>query len=177
MRLLLIATILVAAPAPILAQEAEEELALPPVVMSTEFPGEIEVEAYERSNANAGATPFEGAGMWETFGGAEGVSALVETFVDRIVADPRIAGIFVAQDQVRLRRTLKEQFGYILGGPAAYSGRDMRSSHADLGIQSADMAALVENLQIAMSEHGVPFRAQNRFLAKLAPMRRDIVTR
>jgi hemoglobin len=177
MRALLISAVLAAAPAPLLAQEAEDDLSLPPVVMSTGFPGEVEVEPYERSNANAGATPFEGTEMWETFGGADGVSAIVETFVERIVADPRIAEIFVAQDQVRLRRTLKEQFGYILGGPVAYSGRDMRSSHADLGIQSADMGALVENLQIAMSEHGVPFRAQNRFLAKLAPMRRDVVTR
>lgn len=177
MRALLIAAVLVAAPAPLLAQEAEDELTLPPVVMSTEFPGEIEVEPYERSNANAGATPFEGTEMWETFGGAEGVSAIIDTFVDLNVADPRIAGIFVAQDLVRVRRTLKEQIGYILGGPVAYSGRDMRSSHADLGVQSADMGALVENLQIAMSRHGVPFRAQNRLLAKLAPMRRDVVTR
>lgn len=177
MRALLTAAVFLAAPCPVLAQEAEDDLTLPPVVMSTEFPGEVEVEPYERSNANAGATPFEGTEMWEAFGAADGVSAIVETFVDRIVADPRIAEIFVAQDHVRLRRTLNEQFGYILGGPVAYSGRDMRSSHADLGIQSADMGALVENLQIAMSQHGVPFRAQNRFLAKLAPMRRDIVTR
>jgi hemoglobin len=177
MRAVLIACALLAAPSPLLAQEADDALELPPVVMSSEHPGEIEVEPYERSNANAGATPFEGTEMWDTFGGADGVSAIVETFVERIVADPRIAEIFVAQDQVRLRRTLKEQIGYILGGPVAYSGRDMRSSHADLGIQSADMGALVENLQIAMSEHGVPFRAQNRLLAKLAPMRRDIVTR
>ena len=53
----------------------------------------------------------------------------------------------------------------------------MASSHADLGIQAADMGALVENLQIAMSDEGVAFPAQNRFLAKLAPMRRDVVTR
>ncbi|WP_298126235.1 group 1 truncated hemoglobin [Brevundimonas sp.] len=177
MRAILIASVLLAAPVPVLAQDPEDTLELPSVVMSTEFPGEIEVEPYARANANAGTTPFEGTEMWEAFGTEDGVSALVDTFVDLIIADPRIAGIFVAQDEVRLRRTLKEQFSYILGGPVDYSGRDMRSSHADLGIQSADMGALVENLQIAMSRHSLPFRVQNRFLAKLAPMRRDIVTR
>lgn len=67
--------------------------------------------------------------------------------------------------------------GYILGAPVTCTGRDMASSHRDLGLQPSDMGALVENLQIAMSEEGVAFAAQNRFLAKLAPMRRDVVTR
>ena len=37
--------------------------------------------------------------------------------------------------------------------------------------------ALVEDLQIAMDKRGIPFRAQNRLLAKLAPMYREIETR
>jgi hemoglobin len=78
---------------------------------------------------------------------------------------------------VRLKRTLNEQFCYILGGGCAYTGRDMASSHAQLGDQPADMSAIVENLQAAMRDEGVPFATQNRFLAKLAPMKRDIVTR
>jgi hemoglobin len=35
----------------------------------------------------------------------------------------------------------------------------------------------VENLQIAMQREKVPFFAQNRFLAKLAPMKRKTVVR
>ena len=44
-----------------------------------------------------------------------------------------------------------------------------------MGLQAADMGALVENLQAAMRDEHVAFIAQNRFLAKLAPMRRTIV--
>ena len=76
---------------------------------------------------------------------------------------------------VRLRRTLKEQFCYLLNGGCDYSGRAMAAAHADMGIQDADMAALVENLQAAMRREHVSFAAQNRLLAKLAPMRRTIV--
>jgi hemoglobin len=32
-------------------------------------------------------------------------------------------------------------------------------------------------LQLAMDKQGVPFRAQNKLLAKLAPMHREIITR
>lgn len=53
----------------------------------------------------------------------------------------------------------------------------MQDAHDDIGLQPADMGPLVEHLQAAMGAEGVPFRTQNRFLAKLAPMRRDVVTR
>lgn len=78
---------------------------------------------------------------------------------------------------VRLKRTLSEQFCYLLGAGCDYTGRDMRSTHADMGVTKADMNALVENLQAAMREAGVPFPAQNRLLAKLAPMSGEVVTR
>ena len=135
------------------------------------------VEPYAQSNANAGTQPFAGDAMWQAFGGAAGVERIVADFVARNQADPRIGDIFKGQDDVRLRRVLAEQFCYILGGGCTYTGRDMRAAHKDMGLQSADMGALVENLQAAMRAGDVPFAVQNRFLAKLAPMKRQVVTR
>lgn len=140
-------------------------------------PGEEPVEAYRVDPANAGATPFESDGMARAFGGQPGIRRIVDRFVTSNFADPRIGEIFTNQDQVRLRRTLFEQFCYILGAGCTYTGRDMRSAHKDMGVQQGDMNRLVENLQAAMAAEKVPFAAQNRFLAKLAPMRRDVVTR
>ena len=144
---------------------------------STQHPGEEEVDAYAQSNANAGAQPFAGEAMWKAFHGQAGIDRIVDDLVRRNRSDPRIADIFRAADTVRLRRTLKEQFCYILNGGCAYTGRDMKAMHKDMGVQNADFNALVENLQKAMDTEGVPFRAQNRFLAKLAPMQRDVVER
>ena len=53
----------------------------------------------------------------------------------------------------------------------------MRSAHQGLGSRKPEMNAIVENLQTAMREEGVGFAAQNRFLAKLAPMSDEIVER
>ncbi len=138
-------------------------------------PGEEPVAPYVQSDRNAGAAAFEDRTMWRAFHGEQGVARIVDNMVERNIADPRISDIFKGQDLIRLRRTLKEQFCYILAGGCRYSGRDMRAAHADMGLQTADMAALVENLQAAMRDEGVGFAAQNRLLAKLAPMRRDIV--
>jgi hemoglobin len=140
-------------------------------------PGEEPVDPYTQSNANAGAAPFAGREMWTAFHGEAGVSRIVEDLVTRLVADPRISDIFKAHDLVRLRRTLKEQFCYILGGGCIYTGRDMVAAHKDLGLQTADMGALVEDLQAAMRKERIGFGAQNRFLAKLAPMKRQAVQR
>jgi len=135
------------------------------------------VDPYEISNANAGAQPVADARLFEAFNGHAGIARIVDDLVDRSVADPRISEIFVATDLERLRRTLKEQVCYLLAGPCAYTGRDMKAAHKDIGAQNADFNALVENLQKAMDKEGVPFRAQNRLLARLAPMQRVVVTR
>lgn len=141
------------------------------------FPGEEPVDPYTVSDANAGAQPIRRDMLWQSFGGAEGTRRIVDETVRLSVEDPRIADIFKARDLVRLRRTLFEQFCYVLGGGCAYSGRDMKAAHKDLGLQVADLNALIEHLQAAMRRERVPFSAQNRLLARLAPMRRDVVER
>ena len=144
---------------------------------SPDHPGEQTVDPYKPSNANADAKPMANAAMFNAFHGKDGVSRIVDGLVDRSVADPRISEIFKNQDLVRLKRTLKEQFCYLLGGGCDYTGRDMKSSHKDMGIQDADFNALVENLQFAMAREGVSNRAQNKLLAILAPMHRDIAVK
>ena len=144
-----------------------------PVLAQHETP----VDPYVQSNANAGAAPFTGEQMLAAFHGRDGVGRIVDDLVDRSIADPRIAEIFKATDLVRLRRTLKEQIGFLLGESLDYTGRDMKSAHKDQGINTAEFNALVENLQVAMDKEAVPFRAQNQLLSKLAPMQRDVVTR
>lgn len=139
--------------------------------------GEFPVDPYVEDNTNAGAAPYHSARLVADFGGRAGIRRIAVRTVELSQADRRIAAIFAAHDMVRLTRTLDEQFCYLLGAGCDYSGRDMRSAHAAMGVTRSDMNALVENLQAAMREAGVPFAAQNRLLAKLAPMSREIVTR
>lgn len=147
------------------------------LALQTTPPGEEPVDPYLQSNANAGTTPFRGTAMSRAFHGRAGIDRIADDLVTRIKSDQRIADILKGQDEIRLRRLLKEQFCYVLNGGCAYTGRTMKASHKDLGLQTADVGALVENLQAAMHREGVPFFAQNRFLAKLAPMKRDVVER
>ncbi|MCK8455115.1 MULTISPECIES: group I truncated hemoglobin [Sphingomonas] len=139
--------------------------------------GEDPVAPYAVSDTNAGGSRFKGVAMLEAFHGVAGIDRIVDDLVTTSQGDPRIGDIFKGQDMIRLRRTLKEQFCVLLNGSCHYTGRDMATAHKNLGIQAKDMNALVENLQAAMRHEGVTFPAQNAFLAKLAVMKPNVVTR
>jgi hemoglobin len=111
------------------------------------------------------------------FGGVEGLNLLMDDFMTRLVADPRTREFFEFSDQVRVKQQLVEQFCVILGGDCVYSGRSMAESHEGLDIRRDEFNALVEILQDAMRARDIPFAAQNKLLAKLAPMHREVVTR
>ncbi len=140
-------------------------------------PSEIAVDPYIQSNANAGATPMKDDSVFKAFHGKEGLARITSDLVDRNLADPRIKDVFATADIVRLKRTLAEQFCYILDGGCDYTGKDMSASHKDQGITPRDFNALVENLQWAMDKERVPFAAQNKLLVKLAPMSRQAIER
>ena len=53
----------------------------------------------------------------------------------------------------------------------------MAASHKGLHLNQAKFNAVAEDLQTAMEQAGIPYWTQNRLMALLAPMQRDIVTR
>ncbi|GAB2501124.1 group I truncated hemoglobin [Arenimonas alkanexedens] len=143
---------------------------------AAEAEAEGEMVANDPSAPNPAPAHPELRPVLEQFGGEAGLTALMETFMAGLLADPRTGPFFANSDQVRVKRQLTEQFCVILGGDCSYTGRDMRSSHRDMQVGRGEFNALVEVLQVAMNQHDVPFAAQNKLLAKLAPMHREIVT-
>jgi hemoglobin len=114
--------------------------------------------------------------LYAQFGGHDGVTRIIDDMFVSIDADSRLTGIFDPTKRPHTKAMLVEQFCRILGGGCVYSGKSMAEAHKDLGIQTADFNALVEDLQKAMDKNKVPFSAQNKLLAALAPQHRDIVT-
>ena len=129
------------------------------------------------NDANAGAAPITGQAVYQAFHEQAGVERVTGFLVQRYTHDPRIRDIFRAADNDHLKRMLAEQICYLIGGPCHYSGLDMKTAHKDMGLQQADFNAVVEDLQWAMDQEHVPVWAQNRLLAKPAPMERVVVTR
>ena len=93
------------------------------------------------------------------------------------MADKRTQPFFKDADHKRLKQQLAIQFCEVSGGPCQLQGKDrnMKVKHDGQDITKNDFNAVVEVLQQAMDAQGVAFGTQNRLLAQLAPMHRDIV--
>ncbi|MEO7067250.1 MAG: group 1 truncated hemoglobin [Rhodanobacter sp.] len=115
--------------------------------------------------------------VFEQFGGKAGLVSLMNDFMDNLMADPRTHPYFAPVDREHVKKELVDQFCVILDGPCSYTGRDMKSLHRGMGVDRAAFNALAEDLQTAMTKHKVPFRAQNKLLAKLAAMHGAIITK
>jgi hemoglobin len=125
----------------------------------------------------AGAAHAADDTVFQGLGGAPGIERIVASFLTLLLADGRIAESFRDTDKAQLARRLGEQFCELSGGPCSYKGKSMVDIHDGLNITTAQFNAITEDLQMAMEQHGVPSRIQNRLVAKLAPMQRDIVTK
>ncbi|MBU0902460.1 group 1 truncated hemoglobin [Pseudomonas sp. MIL19] len=121
--------------------------------------------------------PAKDDSLYRDLGGQAGITRIVEGMLLNIAGDPRIVRHFENIDIVRLRDKLVEQICVEAGGPCTYSGDSMEESHKGQHLTPSDFNALVENLQEAMSAQGVPMPAQNRLLARLAPMRAQVIDR
>ena len=120
---------------------------------------------------------FADDSLFPDMGGQAGIDKIVDASVDNYLADDRIKAIFDESNMDRIRAEFKIQFCQVTGGPCAYRGHDMVAAHKGLHLTNADFNAVVEDLQDAMTKIGVPFAVQNRFLARLAPMQHQVVSK
>ena len=121
--------------------------------------------------------PPKNDSLYRDLGEQAGITRIVEGMLLNIAADPRIVRHFENIDIVRLRDKLVEQICVEAGGPCTYTGDSMEESHKGQHLTPSDFNALVENLQDAMTAEGVAIPAQNRLLARLAPMRAQVIDR
>lgn len=119
------------------------------------------------------ATPDDS--LYQQLGGQPGLVKLMDDFMVRLLADKRMNPFFKEVDQAHVKEQLVVQFCEVSGGPCRRQGPDMRKAHDGMDIRKGDFNALVEVLQESMSAQGIGFGTQNKLLARLAPMHRDII--
>jgi hemoglobin len=115
--------------------------------------------------------------LYRQLGGQSGLVKLADDFMQRLLADPRMNPFFRDTDQKEFKAQLAAQFCEVSGGPCQRKGKDMKTVHDGQDITKSNFNALVEVLQQSMDAQGIPFTAQNRLLAKLAPMHREIINK
>lgn len=113
--------------------------------------------------------------LYDRLGGKNSISAVVDQFVANVAADSRINGRFATTDIPKLKGHLVDQVCSATGGPCAYKGHDMKTTHAGMKISNAEFGALVEDLVKALDTFKVPAQEKSELLGLLGPMKKDIV--
>lgn len=113
---------------------------------------------------------------YERVGGAGAVSSVVNRFYELVLADDQLAPFFANVDMSRLKRHQVLLISQVLGGPAAYDGRDLRAAHAGLEITHEDFARVVSHLVTACEEADVPPDIISAVGEELAGAEKDVVT-
>lgn len=113
--------------------------------------------------------------LYDSLGGKETVADIVENFIYEIQYDPTVLPYFEGSDIERFRDKLEEQICAVSNGPCSYTGDTMEQVHAGMAISEQDFNRTVDLLINAMDKAGVPHRLQNELLARLAPMREDML--
>lgn len=121
--------------------------------------------------------PVRDVSLYESLGEQAGLTRIVEGMLLNIAKDPRIVRHFANVDITLLRDKLVEKMCVETGGPCTRTGDSMEEIHKGLKLTRSDFNALVEDLIAAMEAQSVPVPAQNRLLARLAPMRGQIIER
>ena len=117
-----------------------------------------------------------GKSLHDRLGGLPAITAVVDEFVNRTTADPRIKDRFFNTDAVQLKKLLTEFVCMATGGSCKYTGRDMATSHAGMELVDDEFNALVENLVGALDKFKVPEKEKGELLGALGPLKPQIVT-
>ncbi|HEX9067052.1 MAG TPA: group 1 truncated hemoglobin [Streptosporangiaceae bacterium] len=93
--------------------------------------------------------------VYDRLGGSLSIRSVTESFYRKVLADDLLGPYF---DDVDMDRQVAKQAAFltmVLGGPARYTGADLRSAHAGLRLEEAHFAAVAGHLAVTLREYGV----------------------
>lgn len=122
-----------------------------------------------------GVSTGASAGLYDRLGGDEGVGMIVDTWVMTLSSDARISAFFANADIGTLQTHLYDQLCELTGGPCKYSGKDMKSAHAGMGIKQADIDAFLDDLRQAIESTGYDAKDADEVVNLVKAMSGDVL--
>jgi hemoglobin len=118
--------------------------------------------------------------LYERLGGASAIETAVEIFYRRMLRDERVARFF---DAVDMERQMAKQAAFltmVTGGPANYTGKDMRAGHAHLvaqGLDDSHVDVVIDHLGAVLAELGADPEDIATVAAVANSVRDDVLSR
>jgi hemoglobin len=119
--------------------------------------------------------------LYERLGGVYSIATVVDDFIDRVMADPRLnanPAVDEAHHNVPpagFKYLATEMVCWASGGPQKYTGRSMADSHRHLNITPQEWDAFMDDFQQTLDEFEVPAAEQAELRAIVQSTYGDIV--
>jgi hemoglobin len=119
--------------------------------------------------------------LYERLGGVYSIATVVDVFIDRVMADPRLnANPLVDEAHHRVapagfKYLVTEMLCEAAGGPQRYTGRTMGETHRNLRISGQEWQSSMDDLQATLDQFAVPAAEQAEVKALVESTRGDIV--
>lgn len=116
--------------------------------------------------------------LYHRLGGYDVIAAVVTDLFAQMAADPRLArfgGGRGLDSRNRSRQLTIDQLCALTGGPCVYIGRDMKTSHAGLGITQEEWKITMELTAAALEKNRVSKKEKEEFLAIFEDLKNEIV--
>lgn len=116
--------------------------------------------------------------LYRRIGGYDSIAAFVETLMPRLRSDATLGIYWKGKSLDGRRREDKLLVDFICAafeGPVFYAGRDMKTSHAGLGITEPEWDILMKHIAASLDQIGVAEREKAEFLECTAGLKWDVV--
>jgi len=136
--------------------------------------------AYGAPDAKQPDAKKQAASLYSRLGGYDAIAAVTDDFLYRLATDPQINRFFKgasSDSQRRIRQHVVELLCNTTGGPCVYTGRDLKTAHAGLGITEDDWTVAMKHLTATLDKLKVPAREKAEVLYAITSMKGTIVVK
>jgi hemoglobin len=116
------------------------------------------------------------ASLYDRLGGAAGIAALVDDVMTAHLSNPVVQPRFRnIKDLEHAKKMAREFFCAGSGGPEAYTGRDMLTTHRGMNISEQEYLAVMDDIMGALEAHQIDEASKKDVLAILYSLKGQII--
>ena len=133
---------------------------------------------FDHVAVNPPAPPMPTDSLYKRLGGYDAIAAVSDDFLGRLAGDAQLGRFFQGVSKAHgqsIRQHVVDFLCAATGGPCVYVGRDMKSTHAGLGITGAHWDRMAGLLVQTFDKFKVPERERKEVLGALAGLKGEIV--
>ena len=114
--------------------------------------------------------------LYERLGRREGITRITADLMKNHLANPLVKTRYEnSKDLARVERRVIEFFCAGSGGPEAYSGQDMVSTHRGMNISEQEFISVIDDAMAALEKNDIDATTRNDVLAILWSLKGEVI--